>query len=89
MDVQVFPAIVAILGSFSVASTFLEMSRARGCLDVGGREAGGLPAGLERVFVMVTGDRRARRNVVEIENFVSTNSTYAVSKVRGTVKYTQ
>ena len=53
---------------------------------MGGWEAGGLPAGLEQVFIMVTGDRRARRNIVEIENFGGTNSTYAVSKVRGMVK---
>ena len=74
MECQVLPAIVAILGGFSVASTFLEMSRLRECLDVGGREAGGWPAALERVFVMV--------------GRLGTNSTYAVSKVRCTLKYT-
>ena len=51
-----------------------------------GREAGGLPAALERVFVVVGRDRKARRGVVGNEIFVSTNSTYAVSKVRCTVK---
>ena len=62
-------SIVAILGGFSVASTFLEMSRLRECLDVGGREAGGLPAALERVFVMVGRDQKARRGVIGNGNF--------------------
>ena len=87
MVCHVFPPIVSIFGAIVVVSTLLEVSRARECLDVGGREAGALPAALERVFVMVTRGRRLRRIVVGGENFVSTNSTYAVSIVRCAVKY--
>ena len=78
---------VSNAGAFSVVLTFLEMLQARECLDLGGQEAGGLPEVLEWVFVMVAGDRRAHRNIVEIENFGGTNSTDAVSKIRETVKY--
>ena len=87
MKSQVFPVIVAILGVFSVVLTFLEVSQVWECLDVGGREARGLPAVLEWVFVMVTGDQKASRIVVGIENFVITNSPYAVSKVPCAVKF--